>query len=332
MAAATKTVLITGAGGFIGSNLVDDQLARGNAVRAFDINLDRLAHLKGNPSFEAVTGDMRDEATLGRITQGVDVVHHLASAHLEVSRPESYYWETNVKGAVTLARKAHENGVSRFVHCSSVGVFGPLATLPANEDTACNPEILYERTKLAGENEIRAFHQQSGFPIIILRPAWVYGPRCPRTLKLIRTIKKGKFLMVGPCDNFRHPIYIDDMTEAFNRAGESNDGVGGTYIIAGEKAVPLKELIDAIARTVKVAPPSIRVPFPVMRALCSAVEMAFSVLKKEPPFSSRSLKFFSESSMFDITRAKTTLGFNPKTDLATGLAKTCAWFSSNGLL
>lgn len=332
MTAHRKTVLITGAGGFIGSNLVDDQLKRGNTVRAFDVNLDRLRHLAGSSSVELITGDMRDAAMLGRITKGVDIIHHLASAHLEVSRPESYYWETNVTAAVTLAKKAHENGVSRFVHCSSVGVFGPLATLPANEDTPCHPEILYERTKLAGEEEIRAFHRESGLPTIILRPAWVYGPRCPRTLKLLKTIKKGKFLLVGPCNNFRHPIYIDDMSAAFHLAGESSHGIGETFIIAGDQAVPLKDLINAIARTLQVTPPSIRVPFPVMGSLCWLVETIFGILGKEPPFSRRSLKFFSESSQFDITRAKTTLAFTPLTDLATGLKTTCDWFTANGQL
>lgn len=225
---AQETALVTGAGGFIGSNLVDDQLARGRRVIAIDVHLDRLDHLRSNPACQLYAGDVRDAAFMSRVIAGsnipkvdipkVDIIFHLASAHLEVAKSEAYFWETNVEAVQSLLEIARNNGVRRFVHTSSVGVYGPLTTLPADESSACHPDILYERTKLEGEETVTRFVKDTGFPAVILRPAWVYGPRCPRTLKLFRTMKKRRFVMVGEGENFRHPIHIRDMLTAFELA------------------------------------------------------------------------------------------------------------------
>ena len=298
------TVLITGAGGFIGSNLVENQLALGKKVKAFDINLDRLSHLKAESSCELIAGDLRDSTKLKEVIKGTNLVFHLASAHLEVTKSENYYYEINVDAALNLARIAHE-----------ARVFGKLKELPANENTACYPEILYEKTKLAGEKTVLQYCHETGFPIVILRPAWVYGPRCPRTLKLFRTINSGKFFMVGDGNNYRHPIYISDMADAFELAGKQDNITGEMFVIASDEPVRLKELIALI-----------------MKIICQLIESLFTTLKKEPPFSSRSIKFFTESSRFDIAKAQRSLHFSPKISLREGLAKTYSWFQTNGLL
>ena len=146
---AVERVLITGAGGFIGSNLVDDQLARGRAVTAFDINLDRIAHQRDNPQCKLVTGDVRDSELMEKTVPGHDIVFHLASAHLEVNEGPSYFEDINVNAVRRLIEICQGSDVQRLVHCSSVGVYGPLEKLPADEETECRPEIPYEITKLA---------------------------------------------------------------------------------------------------------------------------------------------------------------------------------------
>ena len=139
-----ETVLVTGAGGFIGSQLVDDQLARGRTVVALDLNLDRLDHVATHPRCRLLSGDIRDTSLLEEAVAGVDVVFHLASAHLEVNKPASYFEEINVTAVGRLLEISQTHNVKRFVHCSSVGVYGPLAELPANEETACHPDIPYD--------------------------------------------------------------------------------------------------------------------------------------------------------------------------------------------
>lgn len=327
-----KKVLITGAGGFIGSHLVEDQLRRNNHVTALDINLDRLAHLAGRENCQLVIGDIKDDALLKKVVPGIACIFHLASAHLEVSKSESFFWETNVNALKRFLAIADENGVKRFVHCSSVGVFGKLASLPADENSPCRPDILYEKTKLAGENEVVAFSKNHRLPIVVLRPAWVYGPRCPRTQKLFRTIKKGRFFMVGSGKNLRHPIYITDMSEAFHLAAEGDTASGEIFIIASTEALPLKTLVREIARVQGAHLPAFSIPLPLMRIMCALVERLFKTLGKEPPFSSRSLKFFTESSAFDISKAQKMLHFQPRIDLHKGLSLTNDWIKEHDSL
>ncbi len=335
--AAVETALVTGAGGFIGSNLVDDQLARGRRVVAVDVHLERLAHQKANPACRMQVGDVRDAALMSRLMGGaevprVDIVFHLASAHLEVTKSEAYFRETNVDAVQTLLQIARGAGVRRFVHTSSVGVYGPIAAEPADENAECRPDILYERTKLMGEETVRRFVADTGFPAVILRPAWVYGPRCPRTLKLFRSIRKRRFFMVGAGENFRHPIHIGDMLAAFELAATRAGIEGETFVVASDQAVRLKDLIAEIIAVQGLEFSPIRVPMGVMTALCLGTESVFKALGKEPPFSTRSLKFFTESSSFDIAKARRLLGFSPRVTLHEGLADTYRHYLAEGLV
>lgn len=323
-------VLVTGAGGFIGSNLVDDQLSLGRNVTAFDVNLDRLEHQKNNDKCQLVVGDVRDSELLKRASKGVDVIFHLASAHLEVNESESYFEEINVDAVAGFAKIAKENGVKRFVHCSSVGVYGPLHSLPADEETPCHPDIIYEITKLKGEDALRASAQ--GLDWVILRPSWVYGPRCLRTLKLLRTIKSRKFFMVGSQKTYRHPIYISDMLQGFEIAANSGEAIGETLIIGGNEPVLLDELIREITVAQNSNFKPITVPLIVMAPACFVVEKLFALVGKEPPFSRRSLKFFTESSAFDISKARKLLGYSPKVELREGLRLTNEYFEEHNLL
>jgi len=329
---AENTVLITGAGGFIGSNLVDDQLARGKEVIALDLNLDRLRHTASTPHCRQVVGDVQEADLLQDVLAGVDTVFHLASAHLEVSKSDAYFREVNVTAVKTLLRLAHHQGVRRFVHCSSVGVYGPLEKLPADETTACHPDIIYEVTKLEGENAVRQFVEKTGFSAVVLRPAWVYGPRCPRTLKLFRTIKKKRFFMVGNGDNYRHPIYISDMLEAFELAAQQPGIDGETFLIASAEPVPLSALVRHIIEAQQIRFRPLTIPLALMTPVCLIVEGLFKLVSKEPPFSTRSLKFFTESSAFDIAKARRGLGFEPKITLLDGLEKTRQYNVDQGLL
>jgi nucleoside-diphosphate-sugar epimerase len=323
-------VLVTGAGGFIGSHLVDDQLARGREVTALDLTLDRLDHRVGDSKCNLVQGDIRDAALLESIVPGQDVVFHLASAHLEVNKSEAYFEEVNVEAVGKFIDICRKNQVGRFVHCSSVGVFGSLERLPATESTECNPDIAYERTKLAGEDVVR--RTAGNLDYVILRPAWVYGPRCNRTLKLLQAIKRKKFIKVGHRKTYRHPIFISDMLAAFESAAAVPEASGQTLIIGADEAVLLDELIEEVQKAVGLRVRPVTVPLVVMYPACLAAEVVWGIIGKEPPFSRRSLKFFTESSAFDISKAREILQFSPKIGLAEGLAVTADAFTSQGLL
>ncbi|MBT8088806.1 MAG: NAD(P)-dependent oxidoreductase [Gammaproteobacteria bacterium] len=325
-----ERVLVTGAGGFIGSHLVDDQLAKGRIVTAFDINLDRLVHQADNPDCKLVTGDVRDKDQLESLVSDQQIVFHLASAHLEVNKPPSYFEETNVDAVAQLVDICQRHDVDRLVHCSSVGVFGSLKSLPADETTECHPTIAYEKTKLAGEKAL--LDAVTDLDYVILRPAWVYGPRCLRTLKLLQAIKRKKFIKVGFKKTFRHPVYITDMLAAFELAATRPKASGQTMIIGASEALPLNQLITEVAQAVGTdfRPPTI--PLTIMAPACFVVEKLWGALGKEPPFSTRSLKFFTESSAFDISKAREVLDYHPEVSIAEGMARTAKYFSNEGLL
>ena len=322
-------VLITGAGGFIGSHLVDSQLEQGHDVRAVDLHLDLLQHQSANPHLETFLGDITDENLLKKLVEGVDIVYHLASAHLDVSLSDEHYRRVNVGATLSLLKAARHAGVKRFVHCSSVGVIGDVESPPADESTDCHPTNIYERTKLAGEREALAYSHRTGFPVVVMRPAWVYGPRCPRTAKLMRTISKGRFLFFGSGQNMRHPVYINDAVKGLELCA-SADGVNTeVFIIAGENAVPVAELVSVMSRELGVRSPKLHLPIALGLLGGYSLEMAFKLIGKQPPFSRRSVDFFLKHNAYDIRKAKRMLGYQPQTDLRTGLQKTILWNHNN---
>lgn len=318
-------VLITGAGGFIGSHLVNDQLNRGHAVTAVDLNTDTLSPLSSHQNLILLEGDFTDRGFLDQHLPEHDVCFHLASAHLETGVDDTYFSQINVQGARDFVERCYKAGVARFVHCSSVGVYGDIKDPPAGEETSCNPDIAYEKTKLAGERAVKDFGRASGYPVVVVRPAWVYGPRCPRTQKLFRTVGKGRFFFVGDGSTLRHPIYIDDMVRGFEVAATHERAPGEVFIMAGPRAVTLRELVDQIADCLGVPAPRLRLPYSLVLAGCYLLEVAGSVMGREAPFTRRSLKFYTGNTAFRTEKARQVLEFQAQVSLSDGLKRTYAW-------
>ena len=167
-------VLITGAGGFIGRHLAADQAARGRRVVAMDVDLSAVAHLQSPGRFELLERSIcspEHRATALREFGQVDTVFHLAAVHLGARHGEADFQRVNVEASEALALDAASAGVGRFVHCSSVGVYGRIESPPADESTPCAPRLAYERTKLAGEKAVLGAGARSGLATIALRPA-----------------------------------------------------------------------------------------------------------------------------------------------------------------
>jgi nucleoside-diphosphate-sugar epimerase len=328
----TNVALVTGAGGFIGAHLVEHLLKSEQKVIAVDIHLDAVRHLQGRPGLRLVELDIRATSEMAELISEADTIYHLAAAHLDVLKDNDYYHAVNVDAVREMIGAAAAAGVTRFVHCSSVGVYGSLETVPADEETACHPDIAYERTKLAGEQAVLDAVAATDISAIILRPSWVYGPGCPRTMKLIRTIANRRFFFAGNGENLRHPVFISDLLDAFDRASVSDVPSGEVLIIGGPEAVTTRELVSAISELTgtRARPPTF--PFWFVTAGCYAVEGAFKVIGKPPPFSSRSLKFFSENSAFSIDKARRLLGFEPKTSLNKGLEATIQYGREHQLI
>ncbi|MGB5513272.1 MAG: NAD-dependent epimerase/dehydratase family protein [Thermoanaerobaculia bacterium] len=318
---AEGKVLVTGAGGFIGSHLTEALLEAGRAVRALDLNLDRIQHLALTPNLQALTCDIRDKKAVDKALAGVCTVFHLAAAHLGASTPDTEFQQVNVDAVKNLVSTANRAGVQRFIHCSSVGVFGRIENPPADETTICRPELTYERTKLEGEKSVLEQGKSGELQVVVLRPVWVYGPGCGRTEKLFRAISKGRFVVAGRGRTLRHCIYIRDMVDASLLAETSLAASGEVIIVGDQEATTVRDLVDKIAKITGARPPR-SVPLGLLWAAAVTAEAAFLPLGKEPPISRRSLRFFTGNTAFSTERARSLLGFEPRYDLTRGLAET----------
>jgi nucleoside-diphosphate-sugar epimerase len=318
-------ILITGAGGFIGSHLVDSQLEQGQDVRGVDLHLNSLAHHSSHPHLEVLQGDITEKGLLQKLVEDIDLVYHLASAHLDVSLSDEDYKRVNVDATLSLLEAARQAGVKRFVHCSSVGVIGDVKNPPADETTVCRPLNIYERTKHQGERVALEYSHQTGFPVVVVRPSWVYGPRCPRTRKLMRMISENRFIFFGKGQNLRHPVYISDAVKGLELAA-SVDGVNGEiFIIADHMPVQVSELVEVMSTALGAHSPWLHLPISLGLMGGYMVEMIFKLLGKGPPFSRRSVDFFLKSNAYDISKAMHMLGYQPQVNLQEGVQKTIQW-------
>jgi nucleoside-diphosphate-sugar epimerase len=322
-------VLVTGAGGFIGLNLCLYLSGNGYKVTGLDRHYPPSETWANMHGLSMKTGDFRDSDSLSPLLRDADIIVHLASAHLQISLDHREYWDINVHSLEPLLQHALEAGVRRFIHISSVGAYGRLGKLAADEDTACHPQSIYGQTKLAGEKVVRDFSQRTAFPVVILRPAWVYGAFCPRTLKLYKTLKKRRFVMIGDGSNLRHPVYIADFCRAIELSIEKEEPVGGMFLVAGPQVVTTRQLVDTFASTLDLPKPWLRMPYWMGSGMALLSEAGFGLISKEPPVSRRSLEFFNTDNAFDISRARRSLSFEPSYDLSAGLRHCRPWLEQH---
>jgi dihydroflavonol-4-reductase len=318
-------VVVTGAQGFIGRTMVLRLRDHGWRVTAVD-----LTPPAGPPppGIEVVPGDLRELGRWRAALNDAAAVIHLASAHLRVDLPERFYWDTNVRSLRPLLEAARAARVQHFVHTSSVGVHGSLAVVPGNEESPLAPENLYERTKAAGEAEVRGFLPEAGpMGVTIVRPAWVYGPGDPRTERILSAVSRGRFIMFGRGDNQRHPIFIDDYVAGVERLLRRPETYGRTYILGGSAYMSVRELIGA-AEGVTGGRTRIRVPLALGYGVGLGVELAARLFRASPPISRRTLAFFTNQNAFDVARARREFGFDPQVGIVEGLSR--VWAAMNG--
>jgi nucleoside-diphosphate-sugar epimerase len=319
---ALPRVLVTGAGGFTGLALARSLAARGHQVRGLIRNPSHAEEL-ARAGVEVVPGDVRDEALMRRSLEGVDTVYHLAAVFRRAGVPDSEYRTVHVDATRQLIELAGELGVRRVVHCSTVGVHGHVdGDAPATEDAPFSPMDIYQQTKLEGEWMARETARRTGVPLTVVRPGPIYGPGDRRLLKLIGGVARRRFRLLGDGTPRFQMVYVDDLIEGFRLASEQPNAVGRTYIITGQEAPTLRELVDEIASVAQVPPPRIRLPvwpFWLLGAACEAVCVPFGI---EPPIFRRRVKFFTSNRWFDTSRARRELGYTPAVPLREGLART----------
>jgi nucleoside-diphosphate-sugar epimerase len=262
------------------------------------------------------------------LTKGVERVFHVAAVFRQINVPDALYRSVNAEGTRIVAEAALRHGVSAFVYCSTQGVHGDVEHPPGDENSPIAPADYYQQTKFEGEQHVQALVAR-GLPATILRPMAIYGPGDPeRFLMLFRAVARGSFLMFGDGETLYHPLYIDNLVDAFELAGE-RQGRGEVFLIGDERYVTLNELVHAVAASLSV-PVRIRyLPFRPLWLAAAACEAVCRPLGVEPPLFRRRADWFRQNRAFRITRATRDLGYRPAVDLATGLARTAQWYRAN---
>jgi nucleoside-diphosphate-sugar epimerase len=324
--------LVTGATGFTGGRLARALAERGDTVSALVRDPGAAAAALERCGITIVAGDLRDSKALAAATRGVEVVYHIAAMYREAGGSDATYRAVNATAVGAIVEAAAQGGARRVVHCSTVGVHGDVEHPPANEDSPLKPGDIYQQTKLEGEERAREAAARSGIEVTIARPSGIYGPGDRRLLKLFRPIARQRWITLGSGEIYYHLTFIDDLVEGFHLCGTHPAAANRTYILAGGEVTTLNALVALIAEGARVPAPTRHLPvWPIWAAgaVCEALCAPFGI---EPPLYRRRVDFFTKSRAFDITRARTEIGFAPRVGLREGIRRTLDWYRSEGWL
>lgn len=331
--------LVTGASGFVGSTLCAELLNRGIETQALMRKTSSLSNL-GTAKVTPVEGELRNPESLKRAVAEADVIFHVAGVVAALSKDD--FFAANAQGTRNLLQAVKQSSlgagrkIHRFVYVSSLAAAGPsTAERPGCEDDECKPVSDYGASKLGGEQAVLEF--KNDFPVCIIRPPAVYGPRDKGVMTFFQAISKGLLPLLGLAnpDPRRYSfVHVDDLVQAIVLAGLAPEMKSGEIFYAsGDGVYSWEEAMRLIAKGMGKKTIPLRLPIPVMKgaaAFCSAYS---KVSGQVLPFSLDKIKEI-EAAAWSCSneKAKKELGFKPYWDLERGFAQTAAWYKENGWL
>ena len=303
-----KTVLVTGADGFIGSHLTELLLSLGFRVRALAQynSFNSWGWLEGitSPDLEVVCGDVRDSDFCREITAGCGTVFHLAAL---IAIPYSYV-DTNIKGTMNMCQAARAAGVDRIIVTSTSEVYGTALEVPIPESHPRQPQSPYSATKIGADAIAESFYNSFGLPLVIARPFNTYGPRqSARAIipTIISQIASGmRTIKVGDLSPTRDFNYVADTCRGFVALAQAPGIEGRNINIATGTEVSMAETLRLIAEIMGVDvqyvvdPERLRPSKSEVRRLCG-----------------------------DNTLITTLTDWRPQVSLREGLERTIGWFT-----
>jgi nucleoside-diphosphate-sugar epimerase len=310
-----RSALVTGGSGYFGEILVDRALAQGDRVRIFDVN-PPSTH---TDSVEYLPGDVRDRAAIRAACDGVDVVLHNV-AQVPLARDRELFWSVNVVGTADLLVAARDAGVTKVVHTSSSAVFGIPEANPVTEATPCRPLEAYGRAKLEAELLCQDA-VASGLDVTIIRPRTILGHgRLGIMAVLFEFVADGAPVFVLDGGNNRYQfVHASDLADACLRAA-AREGPA-VYNIGAIEFGTMRETLQALVdhagtgshvRSLPIGPARVG-----MRALAG-----FGLA----PFAPYHWLLYGESLWFDLTRARTELGWEPRHSNQSMVIESYEWF------
>lgn len=326
------SILVTGATGFLGSALVTALVQQQQPVRILARDTTK-AQAQFGEAVTIIPGTITDTKAVQQAVDGATCIYHLVGRLYHPSIPVALYRETHVEGTrILLEACPGQKQLQRFVHCSTTGIHGVTGKTPAAEDAPFAPTNPYEATKLEAELLVLNAYRERGLPASIVRPGLVYGPGDLHLLGFFASIKKGLFRVIDGGTALLHPIYIDDMITAFRLCAERPAAVGHSYNIAGQQPVTIRTLATAIAHSLGKELPGGSIPLWLANLASDIFALVPGLQGERAPLTRSRVQFLTNSRVYDGRRAKTELGFQPQTDLDTGMQQTAEWYSKQGYL
>lgn len=319
-----KDILVTGATGFIGSRVALELAKSGARVRALVRNPAKAGAL-GDAGISTVIGDMAEPASLSGAVRGCQAVFHFAGTTNEF-KPRAHFERVNLDGTRLLAEAALKEGIERFIHVSTVWVYGLRSGPGICETSPCAPSgQSYADTKLEAERAVRRLIDEKGLPAIIVQPSQVYGPGDPNwTERPIELIKSGRMILAGGGKGLIQPVFIDDLVRGILASAERG-GLGETYILCGPEAVTVREYFSYFAAMVgKKRLPSL--PGRLALGAAAAAERWARAFGGAPVFTRQEVMSTMATATYDGGKAARELGFVARTSLAEGMREVALWW------
>lgn len=325
-------VLVTGAAGFLGGHLVDMLLERGDEVRAMVRPIEDASRLRKLKGVEVVSGDLVDRESLKRAVQGTQRVYNVA-AKTGPWGLEKDYEAVNVWGVADLITASMDAGVERIVHTSSITVYGHQLKGIITEDHPFHAEDNpYSRTKIVGEKMIADLVKERRAPVVVVRPAWIYGPRDTASFgRFVAMVESGKGFLIGSGKNIVPIVFVRDVAQGLIKAGDASDeAIGKAYTIADDRRVSQAEYLNTIADFLGAPPVSRKIPYFPLLTVGRCAELAWRALGRSnstpPPVTTYGITLLGGNQEFSIEKARHELGYNPEFDVIHGVNDGVKWY------
>ncbi|MFM7141626.1 MAG: NAD-dependent epimerase/dehydratase family protein [Alphaproteobacteria bacterium] len=316
-------ILVTGARGFIGGALLRRLTARGHEVVGVDLHGDGgLVH----------AGDVgRPESFAPLLERASTVVH--AAALVTNALDDDAMWRTNVLATRDLVAAAARSGVGRFVHVSSIVVYGNAARGELDEEHPVHAHGgSYVTTKLAAEHVVLAAHAERGIEVVIVRPGDVYGPGSrPWVVEPIGLVRSRQLVLPANGEACFRPVHVDDLVRGIEAAALSPAAANRIFNLSCEGFVTTREFFAFHHRWLGRSDP-LCLPTPVAWALAESSFRAKRAFGVRSEASGASVLQLTSRAWFSIRKAGEVLGWRPEIALADGMRDAEAWARAQGLL